>query len=145
MSSKSTTQISTSECFAVYRGRVHAILNWRQRKSMTAAIVSRPLAKDELAAYLEKQDEGLSQGEIFDAIFPPHVPSDKTRKELMALTKSQLIHLILHRLHCSLPSLQNVTKNDLCTLFMSLGSIRFDLTLADTTTAKVRLKQDKDT
>ncbi len=132
MADEKTDKLEADQCFTVYRGRVHAVLNWRHRRGLGDAIVSRPLTKEELALYKEKRSEGLDDAAVFAALFPPVISQSHTRQELMKLSKNRLIHLIINRLHCSLPSLKNMTKADLCTLYMHLGQARFSLSLAET-------------
>ena len=53
--------VRTDQCFTIYNGRVHAVLNWRQRRNLGDAIVSRPLTKEEL----NRRGAGLGHTALF--------------------------------------------------------------------------------
>ncbi len=116
--------MDSGTCFAEYNGRQYAILNWQLRQRMNDAIISRPLLKDELVLFGKYKRQGKEDAWIFRQLFPPHVPPRKAaRKDLRKLGKNQLIHLILNKLNSSIPSLKNMTKPDLCTLYLALGRL----------------------
>ena len=114
-------------CFAEYNGRQYAILNWELRRTMNDAIISRPLLKDELALYEKYKRQGKENAWIFRQLFPPRLLQQKSRlvspKDLTKLGKNQLIHLILSKLHSSIPSLNKMTKPDLRTLYLALDRL----------------------
>ena len=113
--------LEPDRCFVRFEGRTHAILNWQLRRSISDAIISWPLSREEQAAFQKYRDEGQGEQAIFGLLFPPPVRKPLAVSDLQKKTKNQLIHLIMNKLGCSLPSLMKMTKVDLCALYLALG------------------------
>ncbi len=107
-------------CFAQLNGKVHAVLNWRLRQKPEDVFIAEALTADELQHYQVLQAQGLSDVEIFEALFPTRSkPVERISIELDQLTRSQLLHLLMLKLG-PIPSLRNMELDDLRKLLLQV-------------------------
>ena len=109
------------QCFARINGKLQAILNWRVRHKESDIVIAEELNSKEINLYKELKKSGKSDTQIFNQLFPPKVESHKqVLIEIDKLTKKQLVYLIINKLNTSLPSLKNMTLEDLKELYIKL-------------------------
>lgn len=96
---------------------VFAIVNSDIRDQDSDVIISVPLNKAQLQTYHEMKDDGSSNTQIFQKLFP--APTIKSKKKptlslsVNDLTKVQLISLLESSTHKPLPTLENADLEDL--------------------------------
>ena len=118
-------------------GKVKAILNWRTREDGDLLLLSDTFNTEDMTLYHDLKDLGKDDRFIFDTFFP----SKETRKlitesekqsgekavgtlevtiNIEQLTKPQIAFLIQREMKTLLPSLKNMSKEDLVKLFLEL-------------------------
>jgi hypothetical protein len=108
------------QCFAKLDGKIKAILNWRLRQKEDDIVIAEELNTKEFNLYNEFKKSGKNDISIFNDLFPQKVESKQVLIEIDKLTKKQLIHLIINKMKISLPSLKNMSTEDLRALFVKL-------------------------
>ena len=112
-------------CFLEVNGAVHAVLNWRSRVGKDDVIIGCLLNAVQSAAYRRMKAQGMAEGDICDAIFPPP-PLPPSRQTLVSidvalLTKAQLLRCIRERLNQPLNSLHKLCVEDLRSILGSMA------------------------
>jgi hypothetical protein len=110
----------TNQCFEKINGKIKAVLNWRVRQKEDDIVIAEDLNTKEFKRYKELKETGKDDTLIFAELFPQNVCSGQVLVEIDKLTKKQLLCLILTRIKISLPSLKNMSAEDLRSLFMRL-------------------------
>ncbi len=103
-------------CFLNINGTVHAILNWRTRRSKEDVIIGCKLDEHQKGEYERLTARGYDETAICDKLFPMAAVADSRHTvdvDIELLTKSQLVRLIRERLQEPLPSLDKLNTHDL--------------------------------
>ena len=118
-------------------GKVKAILNWRTRKDGDILLLSDTFNNEDMTLYHDLKDLGEDDQFIFDTFFPSKETTKliaESEKEsgdkrvgtlevtinIEQLTKPQIAFLIQREMKTLLPSLKNMSKEDLVKLFLEL-------------------------
>lgn len=65
-------------CFVNVNGTIHAVVNWRQRRSKDDVIIGSKLSDEQAAQYVQLRQKGLSETDICDQLFPNSLPAGRT-------------------------------------------------------------------
>lgn len=107
---------ANTACFLNINGTIHAILNWRTRRSKEDVIIGCKLDENQKSEYARLIARGYDEAAICDKLFPMAVLPDSRRTvdvDIELLTKAQLVFLIRERLQKPLPSLDKLNTHDL--------------------------------
>ncbi|MBD3241956.1 MAG: hypothetical protein GF331_15310, partial [Chitinivibrionales bacterium] len=84
-------------CFLNINGTIHAILNWRTRRSKEDVIIGCKLSDEQKAEYTRLVARGHDETAICDKLFPAAILPESRQTvsvDIEVLTKAQLVLLI---------------------------------------------------